>query len=353
VITLLFFCGLCLATLAVPGRAAIPPSDSALRWYGRWDRSQKEEYVSQWAGAYLKAAFTGHSVSVLLNDSEPSSFYMRVDDGPVAEFTEKTGTVDLTPPGGLKPGTHQLFLIARVGKTLRFRGLALSGGGRAAAPKIGKNTVLFVGDSITFGASATNPTLDSWAPRAATTVGCDHTRIAQGGIGLVDGYDAPIGKCGMEKQFFQLGAFGSPKGDTPYAGFAVDRPSLIVVNLGTNDGNKNEKNPVTMGVFRERYAAFLKALRTIYPNTPILALELFNRNKDKCEAIRQAVAQTVRETEDERFRVISTDGWVNPNPVGGDIAPDWSHPTDQGHAKLAQRMADVLRENLSPKETNR
>jgi lysophospholipase L1-like esterase len=155
----------------------------------------------------------------------------------------------------------------------------------------------------------------------------------------------------MEKQFFQLGAFGSPKGDTPYAGFAVDRPSLIVVNLGTNDGNKNEKNPVPMDVFQERYAAFLKALRTTYPNTPILALELFNRNKDKCEAIRQAVAQTVRDTGDARLRVISTDEWVNPNPAGGDIASDWSHPTDQGHAKLARRMADILTETLIAKET--
>ncbi|MBC8136898.1 MAG: hypothetical protein H8F28_13520, partial [Fibrella sp.] len=44
--------------------------------------------------------------------------------------------------------------------------------------------------------SATNPTLEAWAPKSATATGYEYARIAQGGIGLVDGYNSPIGQRG-------------------------------------------------------------------------------------------------------------------------------------------------------------
>jgi lysophospholipase L1-like esterase len=348
---LLALCCLCLAAVATTVHAATPPADANIRYFGRWDRTDGGEYVGQWAGPYLKVGFTGRKVAALLGEKEPSSFYARVDDGPIVEFSDKTGTVDLTPADGLKAGPHQLFVIGRVGKSLRFRGLELDKDAHTAAPKVSPGTVLFVGDSITFGASATNPTLAAWAPKAALESGSEFVRVAQGGIGLVDGFDAPIGKRGMEKQFFQLGAFGTPTGFTPFVGFQDEKPDVIVVNLGTNDGNKNEKNPVPMDTFRDRYAAFLGELRSRYPAATILALELFSRNGAKNDAIRQAVAKHTETTSDRRVYCVSTDGWVNPNPTGGDIAPDWSHPTDRGHAKLATRMAEVLRTYSRRKET--
>jgi lysophospholipase L1-like esterase len=349
----LAFCGFYFAATAATVHAATPPADANIRYFGRWDRTNTAEYVSQWAGPYLKVGFTGRNVAALLGEKEPSSFYARVDDGPVVEFSDKTGAVDLTPAGGLKAGAHQLFVIAHVGKPLRFRGLELDRGARTAAPRLNPRTVLFVGDSITFGASATNPTLAAWAPKAARESGSEFVRVAQGGIGLVDGFDAPIGKRGMEKQFFQLGAFGTPLGFTPFVGFRDENPDVIVVNLGTNDGNKNEKNPAPMDVFRDRYASFLGELRKTYLASTILALELFNRNGAKNDAIRQAVAKHTETAKDQNVHCVSTDGWVNPNPAGGDIAPDWSHPTDQGHAKLAARMTEVLRNHSIRKETKR
>lgn len=347
---------LCVVSGAIAARPALAatdglPADPNFRYFGRWDRADVSEYVAQWAGAYLRVGFTGARVAIRLGEGEPSSFFAAIDGGPPVEYRDRAGLVDLTPAEGMKPtspggGPHQLFLIARVGKPLRFRGLAPGGDrtARTAPPKVGARSVLFVGDSITFGASAANPTLDAWAPRAAAAAGCEYARIAQGGIGLVDGYDAPIGRRGMEKQFGMLGAFGSARGDAPFAGWADERPDIVVVNLGTNDADSNEKNPAPLDVFRDRYVGFLTTLRARYPAATILVLEPFNRNGGKCKAVREAVERHTTVTGDRRAFCISTEGWVN--PAGGDIAPDWSHPTDQGHGKLARRMTEALRELL-------
>ncbi|HLL89154.1 MAG TPA: GDSL-type esterase/lipase family protein [Tepidisphaeraceae bacterium] len=326
---------------------AVKPSDEALRYFGRWSTADVNEYVSQWAGAYVKAAFTGDRVTIKLGD-KPSSFYSIIDGGEPQRFEAKTGDVELTAAGGDAAAPHQLKIIAEVGKEFRFRGLDLPAGETLKAADVHDGHVLFIGDSITFGASATNTTLDAWAPASADAAGLEHARVAQGGIGLVSGYDAPAGKTGMEDQFFKLDRFGSPNGGKPYPPEGEQKPSIIVINLGTNDGNKNEKNPVPMDVFQARYVGFLKKLRDRYPDATILALELFNTYAgDKNKAIRAAVSAFQDEAKDTNVHFVSAKGWVNPDPKGGDIKPDWSHPTDQGHAKLTKKMAEVLRQHAA------
>jgi hypothetical protein len=108
---------------------------------------------------------------------------------------------------------------------------------------------------------------------------------------------------------------------------------------GTNDGNRNKKNSAPVEVFRDRHASFLGDLRNTYPKATLVAPELFNRNGAKNDAIRQAVALHAEATSDTCVRSVSTEGWVNPDPAEGDITPDWSHPADQGHRRLAIRMA--------------
>jgi lysophospholipase L1-like esterase len=187
-------------------------------------------------------------------------------------------------------------------------------------------------------------------PRAAADTGSDFIRIAQGGIGLVDGYDAPIGKRGMEKQFTRLGSFGSPKGDTPFGGLGGEKPDVVVVNLGTNDGNRNEKNPAPMTVFRDATPPFWASCEDLprrdHPRSGAVQPQWGQKRGDPA-----GCGAPCSTTGDQRTRTVSTDGWVNPDPAGGDIAPDWSHPTDAGHEKLARRMTQVLTETFSLKET--
>lgn len=321
--------------------AVVAPDHAAIRYLGRW-QAQEGERVGQWAAPALRVAFTGTRLAIRLGQ-EPSSFVVRVDDGPDRSFADRRGTVEIAPEG-LGGGAHRLRIVAACGKALRFRGLELAPGGTVLAPAPAP-TLLFIGDSITFGAGATDPTLGGWAWLASEALGADCVRIAQGGIGLCDGFEAPLGTRGMERQFAKLGAVGSPLAEREWTG--AEDPAVVVVNLGTNDGNRNHAKPVPMDVFRARYAGFLKTLRTRYPKPPILALELFNSYaSEKCAAIRGAVEDYAKASGDARVHCVSAKGWVNPDPKGGDIKPDWSHPTDQGHAKLAAKAAEAIRPHL-------
>jgi lysophospholipase L1-like esterase len=349
--SLAFVLVLVLVSLAVPagamGQSDVAPAAPELRYFGRWDQSGKDVYVSQWSGAYVKVGFTGDRVTVRLDNAKPSSFYVLVDGREPQHVTDKTGEVELAVGAGGGDGTHQLKLVAEVGKELRFGGVRPGEGQSLKPARLHAGHVLFIGDSITRGASATNLTLDAWAPASADSAGLEHDRIAQGGIGLVSGFDAPAGKVGMEEAFFKLGQFGSPGGNNSYPAEADRQPTLIVINLGTNDGNRNEKNPVPMDVFQQRHVGFVTKLRERYPDATILALQLFNTlAREKNEAIEAAVQQ-VNAGGDKNVHYVSTHGWVDPNPKGGDIAPDWSHPTDQGHHKLTAKMAEVLKQYVN------
>lgn len=327
---------LALAVGAMEG-AQVALDDPLLRWIGRWD-AEGGERVSLWSASTLAFAMTGERCAIELG-AAPSS-YRAVIDGAVTAFDQRSGRVDLAPDGLPGKGPHQVRVVAACGSTLRLRGIDLGPGGRLVE-RTPRPVVLFIGDSITYGASASDTTVGSWPWLASEAIGADSYRVAQGGIGLCDGYKAPLGTRGMEKQFSMKGPFGSAAGAQPYDG--EERPSLIVIHLGTNDGNRNEDRPVPMAVFSERYAGFLRAVRARFPAAPILAFELFNSYaSDKNTAIADAVSAV----DDPGIHLIPTKGWVNPDPTGGDIAADWSHPTDQGHRKLAERAAAAIAPHL-------
>jgi hypothetical protein len=86
------------------------PTDSNIRYFGRWDTSSSSAYVSEWAGAYVVVGFTGTTVKLRQRNS--IDLFASVDGGAFASYPNVSGTVDLTP-ARLPSGTHTLRVSYR------------------------------------------------------------------------------------------------------------------------------------------------------------------------------------------------------------------------------------------------
>jgi lysophospholipase L1-like esterase len=102
----------------------------------------------------------------------------------------------------------------------------------------------------------------------------------------------------------------------------------VVINLGTNDVGHS----VTGAQFQSAYVTLIQRARQKYPNATILALQTFRK---RFIPETQAAVRTVN---DPKVRFVDTTGWI----VEASDTTDNVHPNDQGHRKIADRLAPIL-----------
>jgi lysophospholipase L1-like esterase len=308
---------LVLTLVAAPQAVAAPGdvSDPNIVYVGRWTTTAAEA-VPSWTGAYFSTRFTGTTVRVKARDAV--NFYASIDGGPDVFYAGVRGTVNLTPTP-LAAGTHSLRVSYRSGDTV-FLGLVLDAGATTARPPVSTKLVEFVGDSITAGALTDRLAVSAYGWVLGERLGVRHTQIARSGYCLV----AQSGCVGQRTQFFQLASTGT----TPWD-FTRYQASAVVINLGTNDIGHS----VTGATFQTTYTDFLRAIRAKYPNAVIFAMETF---KKRYVTETQAA---VRAVNDPNIRYINTEGWLT---VGADYEDTDGHPNEQGHAKVADRLAPII-----------
>src|SRR3954469_24727216 len=84
------------ATAVQPASAATgdgSPTDSNIRYFGRWDTRSPSTYVSEWAGAYAVLGFTGSTVELRQRNSV--DLYTSIDNGAWVTHPNVHGTVNL------------------------------------------------------------------------------------------------------------------------------------------------------------------------------------------------------------------------------------------------------------------
>jgi len=302
------------------------PSDPNIRYFGRWDTRAAGAYVSEWAGAYVVAGFTGTTVKLRQRDS--IDLFTSIDGGAWVSRTNVRGTVDLTP-ARLPAGTHTLRVSYRPvagsyhGDAV-FQGVVLDSGARTVVPAVPSRILEFVGDSITVGQRSSKQALTAYGWLTGEKLGAGHTQIAVGGACL---YPAPDGCLGMRDRFLKTGlATGSPDWD-----FTRYQATDVVINLGTNDLSHG----VSGAQFQSAYLTLLQRVRAKYPNATIHAMENFYQRY----ATETKAAVTARNNAgDSKVKFIDTGGWID---KATDTA-DGTHPNDAGHRKIADRLAAVL-----------
>ena len=317
------------ATAEGVGIAAVgdgSPSDSNMKYFGRWNRSSSTAYVSEWAGAYVFVGFTGTTVK--LKQRGTIDFFASIDGGAFTSYVNVSGTVNLTPTR-LAAGNHTLRVSYRpIAGSYKgdavFQGITLDSGAKTFAPAIPAKTIEFVGDSITVGQRSSRQALTAYGWLVGEKLKTGHTQIAVGGACL---HPAADGCLAMREGFLRTGlATNSPNWD-----FSRYRANAVVINLGTNDVGHS----VTKAQFQASYVTLMRRAREKYPTAAIFAIGTF-RKRFLPET--QAAVKTLNDGGDRNVFFVDTTGWID---EATDTA-DNVHPNDQGHRKIADRLAPII-----------
>ncbi|MEU7616529.1 GDSL-type esterase/lipase family protein [Micromonospora rifamycinica] len=299
------------------------PTDQNIQYYGRWNRSNASWYAMGWAGGYLDARFTGSSIGVRQRNA--IDLYYSIDGAPLQWRRNVSGNVTLAT--GLPGGSHTV----RIGYRERagsytgdpvFGGLVLAGGAQTAPVGRPTNFVEFIGDSITVGQPNANRPFTAYPWLVAEALGAGHSQVAQGGACLVS-----------QDCYGMMDWFRRSSGSATYDdwNFSTYQATAVVINLGTNDIGHG----VSTAQFQQGYLVMLERVRQAYPDAQIFAMGVF-RNRYVPETRNAVAARTA--AGDSRVHFVDTAGWIDPAVDTTDNV----HPTDAGHAKIAQRLRPIL-----------
>lgn len=189
---------------------------------------------------------------------------------------------------------------------------------KVAFPEGAPLRVLFAGDSLTAGYASTAPEL---AFREVVA--------------------RELGKTGAVEQVVAGKPGQTAVEATPEVSRAGDDFGLVVVELGTNDVIKSD--PAT---FAADYKALIASIRATSPAAPMVCLGAWN-SAAKAKAFDQVI-ETECAAAGGKYRdtsakyVMEVNRWANGLMPDGTKADNF-HPSDKGHAVLAQQVMSAIR----------
>jgi hypothetical protein len=117
--------------------------------------------------------------------------------------------------------------------------------------------------------------------------------------------------------------------------FARYRADAVVINLGTNDSGHGVHTPE----FQATYVTLLERVRQKYPNAVVFAMQTFRK---RFVTQTQNAVTARNNAGDRNVFFVNTDGWI----VNATDTADNVHPNDQGHRKIAERLAPIIAARL-------
>ena len=305
--------------------------DKNIRYFGRWDFGQKDEYASYWGGAYLTTRFSGTTIKIKVGNK--TNYYAKIDNGPWISYLGASGVIDLTPQP-LENGVHSLTVAQGKDYSYEFKfdGLLLDDGAKTLKPDTSPNLIEWIGDSITTGYTDAQANVSDYAWLCSDSLHCEHTQIAYPGINLVSGYP----HNGMDQQYFKERSLAYP--DAALWDFQRYTPKLIVINLGTNDTN----HKIADSLFQKVYTDFLVKIRAKFPKAQIFAMRTFCKTKIGATS---AAVKSRNDAGDQAVHYIDTTDWLTET----DDFTDHTHPSIKGHIKAAKHLMEILSPYLNAK----
>jgi lysophospholipase L1-like esterase len=311
--------------------AALPgePGDPNIRYLGRWDSSNTSQYSNYWGGGYVRMQFTGTTVKIKVGNA--TNYFAKIDNGPWVSYLNASGTINLTPTP-LPAGTHTVSVAQ--GKDYNylfsFQGFVLDPGATTSTPAVATHLIEWIGDSITAGYTDAQANVSGYPWVCSELLGTEHTQIAYPGITLVSGFAA---QGSMEVQYFKLQ--NSSYANSPDWDFTRYTPKIIVINLGTNDNNKQ----VPDAQFQTAYISFLANVRNKFPGAEIFVLRTFIgvKTAPTVAAVNARIA-----TGDNKLHYVDTNGWLTTADY-----TDGLHPSVSGNIKAANLIKPILAPYLS------
>ncbi|HEY4059482.1 MAG TPA: SGNH/GDSL hydrolase family protein [Kofleriaceae bacterium] len=250
-------------------RSDAPPGVmEEVHYGGRFDATKQ----FAWPGSSLTTRFSGTTISIALEDGGENWFEITVDGVNQPPLQAMAGARSYVLASGLADGEHDLVFARRTESffgTSKFD--AFTNATLVPTPRP-QRYIEFIGDSITcgygvLGASATcmfDATTEAetraWARLTADSLGALHASIAYSGIGMTRNNGGSTDNT-MPDRYTRLFADDAES----VWGFSYT-PDVIVINLSTNDYAMGDPGVA----FETTYVAFIKNLRSHFPNVPVL-----------------------------------------------------------------------------------
>ena len=306
-------------------------NDPNFKFSGVWQENIEGEIVSYGTISFAEIGFEGNELEIAGRTSKRVYFLL---DGEYVEPEETlTGyKFDLTD------GRHTLKICARDRAHFHLKGINISDDAEVfITPR--KPYVHYIGDSITYA-------YPGFAGAAALKLDVDFSVVAKGGMALVDGWgwykphpDAPF-RRGMESTYFGL-EYGNESGFlTPCKFEYLRMPDIVVIFLGTNDylDCAVDESRGNIGIFAKHYLDFVKKIRALYPDAPILMLQAISDKYCRMRGIDAAFELINKEV--DKVSLIPSNTWDI------DFFTDGTHPSEKGYVQMGEYMAEVLKSEI-------
>lgn len=328
----------------------IPASNPNIQYFGRFDFPDSLHSRYSWPGVYICAEFTGKSIGIRIADK--TSYYNIYIDGKLNTVFhgDTAADKDYIITDTLED-THHTFRLARrnisFDEVYTFSGLILDDGAELLQPAPEpERKIEFIGDSYTASESneATVQELE-WTARFPVTnidkgfaavvanhYNAQYHTTCRSGAGMLCDWQG-IYDSQMPQRFDRtLMDSSEPKWD-----FSKWVPNLVVICLGLNDysGLKDSTGKVTdekSFMFRKAYTDFIATVRSVYPNTKILALAAYEKwiRKNVKHVVEEEKAAGIKDIYYAQFDYFK----------GGYVA--YGHPTVETHKKMADQIIKAI-----------
>jgi len=301
------------------GEKPIFPMEDKLQYSGRMDFDYKGGPLWVYPCSFVKLRFTGKSIKAVLTNHKG---YWNNEMGWILDGKEgrgvlaDSGVTVIDIAAELSDGEHELCFYKRMDSChmVVFHGFVVDEGFELLEPPVRPARRIEVyGDSVSAGevseaveySGQPDPEHDgeysnsyySYSWITARKLGAELHNVAQGGIALLEGegyFNMPDTK-GMEYVYDKIQYqpwFGVKEWD-----FSKYIPELVLVAIGQNDKHpydymKEDYDGERAAVWRKRYAAFIRKLRSVYPEAHIICkTTILYHDKSWDSAIHQVVQE--------------------------------------------------------------
>ncbi|EIN09373.1 hypothetical protein PUNSTDRAFT_126308 [Punctularia strigosozonata HHB-11173 SS5] len=325
----------------------IPASSHLIHYHGRWDSIPS----TWWPGSGFKLAFSTAPKNLTLNvgasvSTPPITVSARFGD--VGEWvtlnlTAGANIVPLTSVGLVDTKSAVLDVVTQFeGGTARLelQSIELDDAAKLTTYTPKKLAFEFIGDSLTAGYLSERGVVDDWSFKVGDYFKAEHNQIAQSGACLTDQlcWGNPRGMSYLYFQTQNSAYEWLNNNITTSWNFASykPQPTHVFINIGTNDNYYG----INGTAFEKEYISFLHNLRTIYPSQPIFVMSPWGYPTPSglVPYFQTEDAAVVAGVKDKNVFLVNGTGWIQ----YGDTFPDYTHPTPNGHSKIAYHMIDYL-----------
>lgn len=174
--------------------------------------------------------------------------------------------------------------------------------------------IVAVGSSFTHGVSASRPGM-AWPAQLSRRLGVDIANLGTSGIQKMEPFYADV-IADTDADMFIFDCFSNPTGKE----------------------------------IRERIAPFVEIIRKKHPNTPLVFLQTFNRERNNFDLkSRKVEAEKWTAAEEELAKLMANDKniyFINPGLWAGDdheSSADGTHPSDMGYQRAVDNMEPHIR----------